>query len=320
VVDSPAANPSRSACGRAAFGRAAFGRATFGRAAFGLAILSVSLPLLADAQTSLRALHVRDLSMRADKTHVRVHEPFHLAIHVHVNENVAALDELVIPDVGTMQMLGDERHTTHSAGGTDVVETLTLEPTLAGRFTFKPAYLDAIDARDRQPKRFSASRPVTVVVDSGALLGESVSNALRQLAAGALIAVGAGLAIVALIALARRRRRRRERPDVPVPAPAAVAQPSASAPPPSTPRDAVAAALGTYRVAPAAAALSALRAALFAAAGVASGVTLRDALGATNDHGLRGALLAAERTMFGPAHVRDAASVDLIDATEAWLR
>ncbi len=271
------------------------------------------------AQTSLRALHVRDLSMRADKTHVRVHEPFHLAIHVHVNENVAALDELVIPDVGTMQMLGDERHTTHSAGGTDVVETLTLEPALAGRFTFTPAYLDAIDARDRRPKRFSANRPVTVVVDAGAPLTESVGNALRQLAAGALILLGVGIAIVALIALARRRRRR-ERPVVPAPPPAAVVQPPAAAPPPSTPRDAVAAALRAYRVAPAAAALSALRAALFAAAGVASGVTLRDALAATNDHALRGALLAAERTMFGPAHVRDAASAELVDATEAWLR
>jgi hypothetical protein len=303
-VDSPAANPSRSACGRAAFG---------------LAIL-FALPAVAGAQASLRALHVRDLSMRADKTHVRVHEPFHLAIHVHVNENVAALDELVIPDVGTMQMLGDERHTTHSAGGTDVVETLTLEPALAGRFTFTPAYLDAIDARDRRPKRFSANRPVTVVVDAGAPLTEGLGNALRQLAAGVLVAIGAGIAIVALIALARRRRRRRERPVVPAPPPAAVVQPPLAAPPPSTPRDAVAAALRAYRVAPAAAALSALRAALFAAAGVTNGVTLRDALAATNDHGLRGALLAAERTMFGPAHVRDAASAELVDATEAWLR
>jgi hypothetical protein len=317
VVDSPAANPSRSACGRAASGRAAFGRVALVSIALGLGVAFGLLPVFVGAQTSLRALHVRDLSMRADKTQVRVHEPFHLAIHVHVNENVAALDELVIPDVGTMQMLGDERHTTHSAGGTDVVETLTLEPAVAGRFTFKPAYLDAIDARDRKPKRFSASRPVTVVVDSGAPLAESAGSALRQLAAGALIALGAAVALAALIVLARRhRRRRRERP---VPSPATV-QPPTVAPPPSTPRDAVAAALRAYRVAPAAAALSALRAALFAAAGTASGATLRDALGATNDHGLRGALLAAERTAFGPAHVRDAASVELVDATEAWLR
>jgi hypothetical protein len=276
-------------------------------------VLAVVAP--AGAQTSLRPLRVRDLSMRADRARVHVHEPFHLAIHVHVSENVAALDELVIPDVGTMQMLGDERHTTHSAGGTDVVETLTLEPAAAGRFTFAPAYLDAIDARDGKPKRFSANRPVTVVVDAGAPLGEAVGGVLRWLAAGALIVLGAGIAVVALVALGRRRRRR-EGPVVPVPQPAAVAAP----PPANTPRDAVAAALRAYRVAPAAAALSMLRSALFAAAGAANGATLRDALSATNDHGLRGALLAAERTAFGPAYARDAASVELIDATEAWLR
>ena len=88
---------------------------------------------------------------------------FHLAIHVRVRENVAALDELVVPDVGTMQLEGDERHVTSSPAGTDVVETLTLEPTAPGTFTFKRAYLDAIDARTRKPSRFSAN-PVRVVV------------------------------------------------------------------------------------------------------------------------------------------------------------
>ena len=152
------------------------------------------------------------------------------------------------------------------------------------------------------------------MVDAGAPLGEAVGGVLRWLAAGALIVLGAGIAVVALVALGRRRLRR-ERP-VPVPQPAAVAAPPIA----STPRDAVAAALRAYRVAPAAAALSMLRSALFAAAGAGNGATLRDALSATNDHGLRGALLAAERSAFGPAYARDAAAVELIDATEAWLR
>ncbi len=273
------------------------------------------------ARTSLRALHVRDLSMRADRAQVRVGEPFHLAIHVHVGEDVSALDELVIPDVGSMQLLGDERQTTHAAGGTDVVETLTLEPTLAGRFTFAPAYLDAVDARDGRPKRFSANRPVTVVVGTApplAGLGAGVGQVLRLLAAAALIVLGLGAAVVALIALARLRRRRRA--AVVRAAPPPVVAPPAVAPLPRSPRDAVAEALRAYRRAPAAAALAELRAALFAAAGAAPGATLRDALAATGDHGLRGALLAAERTAFGPASVRDAAAVELIDATEAWLR
>ena len=54
--------------------------------------------------------------MHADFTHVKVGQVFHLAIHARVRENVAALDELVIPDVGTMQLEGDERNVTSSAG------------------------------------------------------------------------------------------------------------------------------------------------------------------------------------------------------------
>ena len=62
-----------------------------------------------------------------------------------------------------------------------------------------------------------------------------------------------------------------------------------------------------------------MRGALFVAAGTNAGATLRDALAATSDGALRPALIAAERTAFGPAHERDAASVELIAATESWL-
>ena len=62
-----------------------------------------------------------------------------------------------------------------------------------------------------------------------------------------------------------------------------------------------------------------LRGALFVAAGTNAGATLRDALAATTDRELRAALTAAERTAFGPAHERDAASSELIGATGTWL-
>jgi hypothetical protein len=35
---------------------------------------------------------------------------------------------------------------------------------------------------------------------------------------------------------------------------------------------------------------------------------------------LRSALVAADRATFGPAHEQEAASRELVDATEAWLR
>jgi hypothetical protein len=285
-----------------------------GRAVLGLAVAAL---LTAPANAgSLRTLHVDALSMRADSTHVAVGQVFHLAIHVRVRENVAALDELVVPDVGTMKLEGDERQVTSSPAGTDVVETLTLEPTAAGTFTFKGAYLDAIDARTRKPSRFSAN-PVRVVV-GGAPSATTLTMfapiwrlMLGIMIAGSLLLV----ALAALITVVRMRRRRE--PAIVVNA-AAPVEPVAP-PMPRTARDDVADALRAYRTAPANGSLERLRGALFVAAGTNAGATLRDALTATPDRALHAALVAAERTAFGPAHERDAASSELIGTAGAWL-
>ena len=286
-------------------------RSVFGRILLGLAAIGV-LAAPADAQ-SLRRLHVDALSMRVDHTHPRVGQVFHLAIHVRVREDVQTLDELVIPDLGTLQELGDERQVTHDASGTDVVETITLEPTLAGTFTFQPAYLDAIDARTGRASRFSAN-PVRIVVGGAPVLDTYGARLLSAIARAGLIILGLVLALFALAVLGRRLRRRERTPVIAKPPPA----PPPSVPP--TPREAVAEALRGYRTSPSTPQLFSLRAALFAAAGVPSGATLRDALAATPDHRLRVSLLAAERTAFGPAAARDGASTELIDATEVWLR
>ena len=269
--------------------------------------MSLAAPLPAIA---LRTLHVDTLSMRADKTVVQVGDVFHLAIHVRVRERVAALDELVIPDVGTMQILGDERHVSNSPAGTDVVETLTIEARQPGAFTINGAYLDAIDARTRKPSRFSANPVRVVVVGSVYRFWQVDWAGVRAIVLIVLAGTGVLIAVALAIALVRTR---------PTPVPIAVA-PAAAAPPPRTWRDAVADALRTYRTAPSHDALMRLRAALFGAAGVSAGATLRDALAATNDLELRAALNAAERAAFGPAPARDPASAELIDATEAWLQ
>lgn len=249
--------------------------------------------------------------MRADRSRVRVGETFHLAIHVRVAENVSALDELVTPNVGTLQILGDERSTTHGAGGSDVVETLTLSPVERGRVTFAPAYLDAIDARDGKAKRFSSQGTVTVVVDPPGLEPAPVRRFAVPLALLAIAAFALGGTAWAVIFVQRTRRRRAPAP------PPVVAPPPPREPP--TARQRVAAALGAYRVAPNGVAIAALRAELFAAAGASPGATLRDALERSDDGALRAALDAAERVAFGPAAGRGAASRELVDATERWL-
>ena len=278
------------------------------------AVLAMLAPAAAQSQ-GYRTLHVDALSMRADRERVRVGEVFHLAIHVHVRENITALDELIVPDVGTLQLEGNERHVTHAASGTDVVETLTLEAAAGGTYHFAPAYLDAIDGRTRKPSRFS-SNPVVVVVDAPAEL-PSVRVVTVGLLELLVIVFALAAAVVVLVAVVRARRKRAV---APVPQPVVVAAPVPPPPPPRTPRDDVADALRVYRNAPANGSLEQLRARLYVVAGARPGATLRDALAETSDDLLRVALIAAERTAFGPAHVRDTSSAELIDATEAWLR
>ena len=283
----------------------------------GRAVLGIALAVLFAAPAgaaSLRTLHVDALSMRADRTHVAVGEVFHLAIHVRVRENVAALDELVVPDVGTMKLEGDERHVSSSPAGTDVVETLTLEPTAAGAFSFKGAYLDAIDARTRKPSRFSAN-PVRIVVGAAASSTYGVFAPIWRFMIGVMLAGSTLFVAFALVITAVRLRRRRARAVTEV----AVQVERVAPAPPRTPRDDVADALRAYRSAPANGSLTRLRGALFAAAGLNTGATLRDALVATSDRALRDALVAAERTAFGPAHQRDASSAELVGTTDAWL-
>jgi hypothetical protein len=212
-----------------------------------------------------------------------------------------------------MLLEGDERRVTASPSGTDVVETLTLEPTVAGAYTFNAAYLDATDARTGKPTRFS-SNPVRVVVDPPAASylrpTPTISRSVREA-----VVAGAALITVVIIAIALVRMRRR-RLAAPVPA---VPPPAAAPVAPRTQRDEVADALRAYRTAPAHGSLIRLRGALFAAAGVSRGATLRDALAATEDLPLRTALGAAERTAFGPAYLRAASSVELIEAAQTWL-
>lgn len=283
-------------------------------AALALAAGSSAFVRPAGAQ-GLRTLHVDALAMRVDKPQVHLGETFHLAIHVHVRERVPALDELVVPDVGSMLLLGDERHVSQSSNGTEVIETLTLEPRDAGAYTFPPAYLDAIDARSKRPSRFSAAPVRVVVLAAGTAAGGSAITAARI--GGLLVAALAVLAAV-LVAIGFVRVRRRRAQTV-VDAALPIAAPAAPDAAPLSPRDEVAGALRAYRSAPADGALTALRTSLFAASGVAPGATLRDALASARDARLRAALLAAEDAAFGPAAGRDGASRELIDATQKWL-
>ncbi len=274
----------------------------------------LSLLGLPAAAQGLRTLHVQALTMRTDRAVVAVGEDFHLTIHVRVAERVAELDDLVIPDVGTMHVLGDERHVTHDSAGTDVDEVLTLEPAEPGLVAIAGATLDAVDARTGKPTRFTAD-PVRIRV--GPVTG---GPPWERVIAGLVLAVA--LVIMGVLALVRIARSRRSQPSAP--AQAAVVVPSPAVAP--SPRDSVRAALHAYRAQPSRITLHALRAELYRASGAAPGATLLDALRTVHDERLIAALREADTAAFAPppafkngaqAHEDGAA---LTTAVEAWLR
>lgn len=246
--------------------------------------------------------------MRADRTAVPIGADVHLTIHARVRERVAALDELIVPEVGTMHLLGDERRVRQGPGFTDIDETLTLEPVEAGTTLIPGAYLDAVDGRTGKPTRFTTNG-VRITVAAAAGQGDGM---LRRVA---FVLLGLLLATMGIVLAARTLQRRSPQARA-----VAAARDPLPAVPALSPREAVREAFATYRRAPSRAALGRLRAALFAAAGTRPGCTARDAATATADAQLIVALREAEAAMFAAPGARAVAADELIETLEGWLQ
>jgi hypothetical protein len=152
-------------------------------------------PIGAFAQ-AYETLHVRHLTMTVDRNSVGVGEPFHLSISVHVDEEVVQLDNLTLPDLSGFDSLGDERRCVATTAGSDCTETVTLAATVPGTRTISGATLDAIDARNGRPSRFT-SNAVTLTVT-----GSAASDPLRDVVSGVLYVTLRAFLIVLLIGVA----------------------------------------------------------------------------------------------------------------------
>ena len=124
--------------------------------AFGAAVASFVAPFEARAQ-SLTSLHVRSFTMAIDRTNMRVGERLHLTITAHVDERVLELDNVTLPNLSGFDTLGDERRCVATNRGSACTEAITLEPTVAGDRTIAATIMDAIDAHNGKPSRFSTN-------------------------------------------------------------------------------------------------------------------------------------------------------------------
>ncbi|MBD5635550.1 MAG: hypothetical protein IAI49_13825 [Candidatus Eremiobacteraeota bacterium] len=186
------------------------GRARVVARAFALALAYAGAAGAARAQ-AYATLHVRSFTLSVDRASVALGEPFHLTIAAHVDERVVQIDNVTLPDLSGFESLGDERRCVASANGSDCAEIVTLAATVAGRRAIGGATLDAIDARNGKPSRFtsdSVSIDVSgndVVDDWGGVVASYAFGALRA----ALVLVLVSIALGALLwGFATRRAKR----------------------------------------------------------------------------------------------------------------
>jgi len=286
-------------------------RSTFARLiAIFIAIAALASPVAAE---QLARLHVTNLALGADRTHVKIGERFSIYVRVHVNEKVDRIDNLVLPNLLDFNNLGDEHTRQITPKGTDWTERVILEAPQAGTFTIPPAFFDAVNALNGKPSRFS-SNTLTIVVGQPSPLDDPGALGRRILGI-ALAIIGILAAIFVLLVLFVLRMRRVPRtppPQSQAPTIVRLIDPS----------EALRASLGDAQRARTRASILALRGELFAREGVPRGATTRDAFERipSASHGVRLAITHLERAAFGPDDRLDTAIDEALGAVESLLR
>jgi hypothetical protein len=251
------------------------------------------MPGVARAQ-ALQRVTVTQFRLAANTTTPQVEQPFRLIITVHVHERINDLEDLDLPILAALEILGDERRLASDTDGTTYTETIDAVAHHTGRIAIDPAILDVIDARDGRPKQY-ASNSLVLIVGAAPLAplhnaGPAVASLLRALLR-ILMTLLTLIALVAVIVLLFRRTAR-----VPVP----LGPPIAAEPMPLDPKARLRDALAILRVERTRATAMRVRAVVRGLVGASETETLGDVLrrpGAT-DPAMRSLLIALERAGF----------------------
>ncbi|HEV3091248.1 MAG TPA: hypothetical protein VGX91_07350 [Candidatus Cybelea sp.] len=279
-----------------------------------LAVVAWCALASASRAQSLERLTVESFALSTDAARPQVDAPFHLIVSLRVREQVSEVDNLDLPMLAQLELLGDERSIVSDSRGTQYRETITVVAHAPGAIAIAPATLQAIDARDGKAKEWYTNDLRLVAVNSPA----NVMRAGEHAAVWALeiaVAVVAGGAVVALIVLAVVLASRRR--------PVAVAVPVAAPEPPPLQRthrqdvEDARAVLGAERTR---ATAIAVRAAIWRSIGASEGATLGDVLArpGCNVSPLRETLVALERSAFTYDEDLTAAIDDAVSALQRY--
>ncbi|HYL27078.1 MAG TPA: hypothetical protein VEW74_04530 [Candidatus Nitrosotalea sp.] len=271
--------------------------------------LAAATGLPASAQ-ALQRLTVQSFDLSSDTATPKAGLPFHLVVHLRVRERVAQIENIDLPILAQLDLLGDERQTTATPRGTEYRETITLVAHAGGSLAIAPATLQAIDARDGKAKQWYTNGLTLVVTGAPIRMNRGFVKLI-------LWTLGALCVIVIAVLILRRRR--------PLAPPIAVAP----APPPSEPprivtrsrRQQAQDALAVLRTERTRGAAVAVRAAIWRMVGAADGETLGDVLRRydANDPSMRQLLTALERSAFTYEADLSAAIDDACSALDRYI-
>lgn len=233
----------------------------------------------ADAQ-QLQRLHVLDITLSSSTLRPVRDVPFNVVVTIRVADDVH-LQNVFLPYFAGPEELGDIREERNVPGKTVYRETLTLVAHTPGLLEIGPAYLDAIDARDGKPKRFS-SNVLQLRVPGAVPSGEGRGFPL--------IAFTLTAFVVACVAVGRIAGTRTP-PSIPQ---------TAAPPCPDFPDDFLGRAIAQLRGRRDRASVLQVRSALWRLAGAPAGSTLYDVLQLPTavDDRLRSLLMRVERACF----------------------
>ena len=222
---------------------------------------------------------VESFNLNADTASPKIDVPFHLTVTLRVRERIGEIENLDLPILAELELLGDERQTTGGPHGTLYRETIAVVAHNPGPIAIAPATLQAIDARDGKPKEWYTNGLTLRVTGSispalntgGQVVLAVVLRALHLLLWLLLFALGVGcIALIVLLLFVRGRPRLAAAvPEQPAPA-ESIAERS--------PRQQAQDALAVLRTQRSRAAAVAVRAAIWRMIGASDGETLADVL------------------------------------------
>ncbi len=247
----------------------------------------------ADGQTLAR-LTVESFDLGVDTASPKIDVPFHLVLTLRVRERVGEIQNINLPILAELELLGDERETASRQHGTFYRETITVVAHDPGAVAIAPATLLAIDARDGKAKEWYSNSLRLRVVGTGS---SAVRSGGRVLLAAArfllwllLWILGIGCAAIIVLLLVRRR----------TPLPASAVPPTAPFIRERSPREQAQDALAVLRTQRSRAAAVAVRTAIWRMVGGYDGETLGDVLRrpGSGEVTMRRLLIALERSAF----------------------